>query len=168
VTEIRRKSKVNYHNNGTVRHEGVSYILSLCIIVRNSPEQIYIYKCISIFIHRKRRVSLCARSLLFFGWKHHIHANCDGSERGDKGGKGIYIYNIYVKFGRDVSSGCRKRAESPADFGSGQYARAGLKKKKKAYRAFFLLYTLYYIYNFRASVYLFAHWHSQTDKDTQQ
>jgi len=87
-------------------------------------------------------VSLCASALLFSGGNI-TYMRTVTAASGGKGRKKVYIYN--VKFGRDVSSGCRKRAESPADFGSGQYAR-GPKKKKKAHRAFFLLYMFNNIY----------------------
>jgi hypothetical protein len=74
-------------------------------------------------------VSLYVYALLFSGGNI-ICMYCDGVDHGKGGKRYGYIYILYVKFGRDVSSGYRKRAESPADFGSGQYARRPKKKKK--------------------------------------
>jgi len=104
-------------------------------------------------------VSLCESALLFSGGNITYMWELWRRRAGEKGGK-RYRY-IYVKFGRDVSSGCRKRAESLADFGSGQYTR-GPKKKKKAHRAFFFLLYMYnniYTTFARPSTYTRAHSH---------
>jgi hypothetical protein len=100
VTEIRRKSKVNYHNNGTARGR----VIVVCVAPGGETRATY----------TTITTSMCAR--LFFKWKYLQQQR--PRERTEK----VYIYicrcirivlmRVCIEFGQDVSSGCRKHRKS--------------------------------------------------------
>jgi len=120
-------------------------ILSLCIIVRNAHKQIYIYIYLSIFIHRKRRVSLYVYALLFSGGNI-IYMYCDGGDHG-KGGKRygyIYIYIYYMWNSGGMCHPDTGNAPKVLRILARDNMRVDRRRKRKR-RAFFLLYIIYIV-----------------------